>query len=62
MRFVHNLANEIKKFNEKKQFQQALDLFRDYQRKNPKMITDFAIVQALKSASNLKDFQYGSNT
>jgi hypothetical protein len=51
----------MRKFNNRKEYKRALDLFYEYEQKNIRMISDPAINQALKSSTNIKDFQAGSD-
>ncbi|CAF1012104.1 unnamed protein product [Adineta steineri] len=51
----------MKYFNDKKQFQKALELFYQCEQTNNEMISDLSINQALKSCTNIKDFQSGLN-
>ncbi len=59
IRSFSNLSIEMKKLNDNKQYKQALDLFHEYEQKNSGMLSDSAINQALKSSTNIKDFQGG---
>ncbi|CAF3656312.1 unnamed protein product [Rotaria sp. Silwood1] len=55
-----NLGMEMKKLNDRKEFRKALVLFNEYEDKNSGIISDVAINQALKSFTNIEDFQGGS--
>ncbi|CAF3527140.1 unnamed protein product [Rotaria socialis] len=56
-----NLGINMKKLNDRKEFKQALELFHKYEHKNSEIISDVAINQALKSFTNMEDFQGGSD-
>ncbi|CAF3506660.1 unnamed protein product [Rotaria sp. Silwood1] len=49
----------MKNLNDRKEYRKALDLFYEYEHKNKEMISDVVINQALKSFTNIKDFQGG---
>jgi hypothetical protein len=55
-----DLGIEMKKLNDKKEFQKALDLFDQYKEKTSEILSAIAINQALKSCTNINDFQRGS--
>ncbi|CAF0880691.1 unnamed protein product [Adineta steineri] len=59
IRSYYDLISEMKKFNDKKQFQNALKLFYQCEKSNHGMISGAAVSQALKSCTNMKDFQSG---
>ncbi|CAF3990015.1 unnamed protein product [Rotaria sp. Silwood1] len=59
VRSYYNLGIEMKNLNDRKEYRKALDLFYEYEHKNKEMISDVVINQALKSFTNIKDFQGG---
>jgi hypothetical protein len=61
IRYYSSLDIEMKKFNDRKEYKRALDLFYEYEQKDIRMISNPAINQALKSSTNIKDFQGGSD-
>ncbi|CAF3007119.1 unnamed protein product [Rotaria sp. Silwood2] len=56
---TYNLSIEMQNLNRRKEYRKALDLFYEYEHKNKEMISVVAINQALKSLTNIKDFQGG---
>ncbi|CAF1570069.1 unnamed protein product [Rotaria magnacalcarata] len=56
-----NSGINMKKLNDRKEFKQAVELFHKYEHKNSEIISDVAIDQALKSFTNMEDFQGGSD-
>ncbi|CAF3202321.1 unnamed protein product [Rotaria socialis] len=56
-----DLGNEMKSFNDKKQFKKALDLFDKHTKNNIEMHSSLVITQALKACTHIKDVQRGSD-
>ncbi|CAF1478225.1 unnamed protein product [Adineta steineri] len=52
---------EMKKLNDKKEFEKAIDLFSKYEEKSNETLCDLSVNQVLKSFTNRKDFQGGLN-
>ncbi|CAF4287750.1 unnamed protein product, partial [Adineta steineri] len=61
IRSYYNLSIEMKKLNDKKEFEKAIDLFSKYEEKSNETICDLSVNQVLKSFTNRKDFQGGLN-
>ena len=59
LRATCSLGMKMKTLNDKKQFQEAIYLFNECDRKGSRNISDAAIGQALKSVTNIKDFKGG---
>ena len=55
-----NFGNQMKLFNEKKQFRKALDLFDKHSKNNTETLSSLVITQALKACAHLKDLHRGS--
>ena len=54
-----NLDIEMKKFNDKNQFNKSLSLFEEYENKSNKIPSLKSLTQALKACQKLEDFQRG---
>jgi hypothetical protein len=55
------LAEQMKIFNDKKQFEKSLHLFEKFQENNKNKMSHLAIIQGLKACSQLGDLQRGLN-
>ncbi|CAF4062496.1 unnamed protein product, partial [Rotaria magnacalcarata] len=55
------LGNEMKSFNDKKQFKKALELFDKHMKNNIEVHSSLVITQALKACTHIKDVQRGSD-
>lgn len=53
------LGNEMKRLNEKKQFEKVLNLFDIYRQDHAKVFSSMIITQALKASTQIEDLQRG---
>ena len=53
------LDEQMKKFNDQKQYEKCLDLFDKYKQINKKPFSSLSVTQALKACTRMGDFQRG---